>query len=174
MATHHVSLRRACPALLGVDCIARRARLNKLWLKRSAPRPKYASAFTRGNDLPRNPRNTILRLVRCKVPTDPFSHKRANQAKRMGYSAEASTHLTARPEGTAACGGLKPYPVKYRSRRLSSIFTSGFRRPRMLKASTSSSRHHSRPYANPPRTLRIVIYIASRTLDRYPSAAIIL
>jgi hypothetical protein len=59
MATHHVSLRRACPALKGISCIARRALLNKLWLKRMAPRPKYGSAFTHGNDLPWN-RQTLF------------------------------------------------------------------------------------------------------------------
>src|SRR5260370_35967237 len=49
-----LTVRRVCPALLDVAPIARRAKLNKLWLKRMAPRPKGVGAFTRGNDLPRN------------------------------------------------------------------------------------------------------------------------
>jgi hypothetical protein len=54
-------------------------------LKRMAPCPNYVAAFTRGNDLPRNRRNS-MRLVRCKVPTNLFSHKRAESARQGGYS----------------------------------------------------------------------------------------
>jgi hypothetical protein len=44
----------------GVAWVARRPPL-----KRSAPRPRCVTAFTRGHDLPRNPQNSI-QLVRCK------------------------------------------------------------------------------------------------------------
>ena len=32
------------------------------------------------------PPNTVLRLVRCKVPTDLFSHKRAETAMALDFS----------------------------------------------------------------------------------------
>jgi hypothetical protein len=60
MATHHVSLRRFCPNLnrrltpSPGECDLKR---NPAQAERT--RPKHASAFTRGSDLPRNPQNTI-------------------------------------------------------------------------------------------------------------------
>jgi hypothetical protein len=74
MATHHVSPRRACPAPVGQltpspgECYLK---MNPTQAERTCS--KNVSAFTRGNDLPRNPQ-TLLDLGRCKCPTYPFSH----------------------------------------------------------------------------------------------------
>jgi hypothetical protein len=45
------------------------------------------------------------------VPTKPFSHKRTKNGKGTGLRSQAGQRLTARPERTAACGGLKPLSV---------------------------------------------------------------
>ena len=58
---------------------------HRLPFKRMAPRPKYVSAFTRGNDLPRNTGNTI-ELVRCKMSYQLFCHKQAEPATQVGRS----------------------------------------------------------------------------------------
>jgi hypothetical protein len=63
------------------------------------------------------PPNSLLRLVRCKVPTDLFSHKRTKNGNGTGLLSQAGKRLPARPDGTAACGGLKPLSVNLLSRR---------------------------------------------------------
>lgn len=71
MATHHVSLRRACPAPSGRFLHRRASVTSKATrLRRSAPRPMYVDAFTRGNDLPRNAaKHHLVGEVRSVLPT---------------------------------------------------------------------------------------------------------
>jgi len=78
-------------------------------LKRSAPCPRHVSAFTRGNDLPRNPQTLFSwQGARC-----PLKHSAYWAGQRHWHRTAGSSHgrRTARPQGTAACGRLKPISV---------------------------------------------------------------
>jgi hypothetical protein len=66
-----------------------------LWLKRSAPRPKYVDAFTHRNDLPWNLQNSILLLVRRKAPTGVFLRNGEESAISVHRLAEVAARLTA-------------------------------------------------------------------------------
>ena len=102
---------RRCPRPLDGDALARRARRTKHGRTRSAPRPRYVEAVTRGHDVPRNPRNSMP-LARGQMSTPRFAHHReeAVMAPDTRATARATPH---RPgQDPAACGALKPNLVR--------------------------------------------------------------
>jgi hypothetical protein len=60
------------------------------------------------------PPTSLLWLVRGTVPTALCAHQRTNNGHGTGLRSQAGQRLTARPDGTAACGGLKPLSVRAR------------------------------------------------------------
>jgi len=112
MATHHVDLRRACPAPIGqlTASLGERGSKRQLRLKRSAPCPGCVTAFTRGNDRPRNVQ-TVLELARCQCPRPLFLHTGEKAAMGWAARAKALMRLTARDNIPTACGGRKAVPV---------------------------------------------------------------
>src|SRR5262245_57122128 len=77
------------PARVDVDSIAVwRGERNTPPLERSAPRPRYVTAFPRGNDVPRN-QQTVFGWQGAPCPTRLFSHKPGSSGKALGRRAPA-------------------------------------------------------------------------------------
>src|SRR5260221_3943029 len=57
-------------------------------------------------------RPNTIRLARCKMSSQAFSHRGKDLAMQRNFGLKPR-RLTARPEGTAACGGLKPDSVNH-------------------------------------------------------------
>src|SRR5262249_49714650 len=55
----------------------------QLWLKRSAPRPTHVDAFTRGNDLPRNPAKHHSFIGEVQVSYRTILAHRGEAGKRL-------------------------------------------------------------------------------------------
>src|SRR5260221_14122996 len=56
-------------------------------------------------------RPNTIRLARCRMSSQAFSHRGKDLAMQRNFGLKPR-RLTARPEGTAACGGLKPDSVR--------------------------------------------------------------
>src|SRR5262249_52848615 len=74
-----------------------------------APRPWCVTAFTRGNALPRNAANSI-RFGKVQMSSQPFSHRQLEPVIDRDFWL-MPRRLTARAQGPAACGRLKPDTV---------------------------------------------------------------
>src|SRR5260221_8130249 len=76
------------PAEVDVTCIARRARLNQLWLKRMAPVPRPSCFSSREGLTLKPPKHDSVGKV--QVSYEPFSHRPAEPARGNGLLAEAT------------------------------------------------------------------------------------